>query len=353
MSTRNVLPAARRTPSDADWLVPASIFVALQYSFAFGVSERIAYPPRPPVDAYLLLALVLAGVAATARILFVIAAMYLKGVANPGQRLRQFAQDHWRAWLLFLAAFLLVAAQIGALTWLKAMLPFAVPFWADPMLAQADRAILGTDAWRLFHPLLEPIDPLIDWGYASWFPLKTCVLLWALSKAPSFEKSRALLGYFLMIGLFGVIGQYALSSAGPIFYARLGLGDQFKDLPISAVALRGSDYLWAARQDIHSPIGGGISAMPSVHVASSVWMAFACWTLLPRICGILATAFAVLVFVGSMYLGWHYFVDSVAGVLAGCAAWGLAGFYLCRNQEPVSMRLVSATLTRLARVKAS
>jgi hypothetical protein len=351
MLARSDAPGARRKPSDADWLIPASIFVAIQYCFAFGVSERIAYPLRPPVDAYLYIALALAGLAATARVLFFIGRMYLDGEANPTQRLKRFVDDYWRSWLLFFAGFLLAAAQIGALTWLKAMLPFAVPFWADPMLAAADRAILGTDAWRLFHPLLDPVDPIIDWGYASWFPLKTCVLLWALSKTPCFEKSRALLSYFLMIGLFGVVGQYALSSAGPIFYARLGLGDHFKDLPFSAVALRGSDYLWAARQDIHSPIGGGISAMPSVHVASSVWMAFACWALLPRICGLLAIAFAVLIFVGSMYLGWHYFVDAAAGVVAGCAAWGLAGYYL-REAGPVSNRLVASTITRLARVKA-
>jgi len=339
MATSVSVPAARRSSSDADWMIPASLFVTAQYIGAAIVSERIAYAPRPPVMAYIKGALFFAMVVAIARLLYAVGRMYARGEARPTQRLIELAKQQWWAWLLILGTFLLIAAQSGALTWLKAMLPFVVPFWADPMLAAADRAILGADAWRLFHPLLNPFDRIIDYGYVTWFPVNTCVLVYAQSKAASFEKSRAMLAYFLTIGLFGVLGEYVLSSAGPIFYSRLGLGSEFQNLPISAIARETSDYLWKARQDINSPIGAGISAMPSVHVASSVWIALTCRSLLPRIFGVLATAFAALIFVGSIYLGWHYFVDAVAGIASGAAAWALAGAYLRWRARTSAARL--------------
>jgi hypothetical protein len=333
MSTSVSVPVDRRSPSDADWMIPASLFVLAQYGFAVVISARIAYAPRPPVMTYIKITMFFASIIAVSWLLFALLRMYRRGESRPTQRLIQMAKDHWRAWILILGGFILISVQMGALTWLKAMLPFAVPFWADPMLAAADRAILGTDSWRLLHPLLQPIDPVIDLGYVAWLPLHISVLFLALSRGASFEKSRTLLAYFVTIGLFGVIGQYALSSAGPIFYARLGLGNAFSQLPISAAAQKASDYLWATRRDMNAPMGGGISAMPSVHVAVSVWMAFACWSLLPRLGGILATAYAILIFVGSMYLGWHYFVDAAAGVIAGGTAWALASFYLRRRRE--------------------
>jgi len=48
MATSVSVPAARRSPSDADWMIPASLFVAAQYIGAAIISERIAYAPRPP-----------------------------------------------------------------------------------------------------------------------------------------------------------------------------------------------------------------------------------------------------------------------------------------------------------------
>jgi membrane-associated phospholipid phosphatase len=53
-----------------------------------------------------------------------------------------------------------------------------------------------------------------------------------------------------------------------------------------------------------------------------------------------------------MYLGWHYFLDAAAGVIAGVAAWGLAGLYLKRDRRVFFTDLVAATVVRFARVKA-
>jgi hypothetical protein len=52
---------------------------------------------------------------------------------------------------------------------------------------------------------------------------------WLLAQKPSLERSTALISYFAIWSVFGTIGQYLLSSAGPIFYQRAGLGDRFAD----------------------------------------------------------------------------------------------------------------------------
>lgn len=64
----------------------------------------------------------------------------------------------------------------------------------------------------------------------------------------------------------------------------------------------------------------GISAMPSMHVASAALMAiygFA-WR---RWAGWLLTAFAVAIQIGSVHLAWHYAIDGYFGALLAVFCW--------------------------------
>lgn len=314
--------------SDGDWIAPASIFLILQYSVAIALSRSIAFAPTPPVGSYLTSAAVAGAIIGLARLLFLLWRMFWSGEDRPANCLYKIASAQWRAWILFYSGFLLFAAQNGALTWLKAMLPHVIPFWADPLLSRIDRTLLGTDPWRLLHPALDPIGPVIDFGYACWFALNLLVIVVALSGRSSRSKSQIMLAYFLSIGLFGVIGQYVFSSAGPMFYNRLGLGNDFASLPLSPLAMAAADYLWATRQNAHAAIAGGISAMPSIHVTIAAWMAFASRSLFPRPIALAFLAYCGLILVGSVYLGWHYLSDGIVGVAAAAVAWKLAGAHL-------------------------
>jgi membrane-associated phospholipid phosphatase len=236
---------------------------------------------------------------------------------------------------------ILVGQQFATLTWLKSMLPLAVPFWADPYLASFDRMLfLGNDPWRLLHPLPKVAEELVDAVYLSWFPIKAYTLVALLALPPNRIKSRALMAYFLTIGLFGVLGQYALSSAGPIFYGKLGLGNEFDDLHMTAAVLTERDYLWSVYLNRHVSFGAGISAMPSVHVALSCWLALTLRSIWPRLAVVGWSFFATIVF-GSIYLGWHYAADGIAGTACALAAWKLSKLALESNWR-LSFRRVYA-----------
>ena len=83
-------------------------------------------------------------------------------------------------------------------------------------------------------------------------------------------------------------------------------------------ALEVQEALWQA----YLANGGNaaISAMPSMHVATSVLMAFYAFRH-SKALGWLMSIFAFLIMVGSVHLGWHYAVDGYLGALIAWACW--------------------------------
>ncbi len=76
--------------------------------------------------------------------------------------------------------------------------------------------------------------------------------------------------------------------------------------------------------------------MPSLHVAMVFLFALVGWRsgLVP---GIVLTAYAVVIFIGSVHLGWHYAIDGYVGIAGTWLIWKFAGFVLGRGErEPDS-----------------
>ena len=308
---------------DSDWVLPALLFVTLQYVVATALSIRLGFPHIPPLLGYFIIGMMVVVAGGVLLLLRSMWKLIRAGEQRPAAALwGQFTIN--RTNLLFaVLGIQLVVLQIGSLTWLKTLMPLIVPFWADPMLADLDHAILGTDAWRLVT-WLKPAEPLINICYGLWFPIKSATMAAILISPPSFRKSRAALAYFFTVGIFGVLGEYALSSAGPLFYQMLGLGDRFAELPLTYAVQTARGYLWVNYTTGGDAIGAGISAMPSIHVALAAWVALAVRSVFPR-ASLFAWAFYGLILVGSVYLGWHYASDGVAGTLAALISWKMAG----------------------------
>jgi membrane-associated phospholipid phosphatase len=119
-----------------------------------------------------------------------------------------------------------------------------------------------------------------------------------------------------------------MHSAGPIFAYIFDdqLGARFEPLHASLLQALGPDsrilhvHQGLALNALNTEVspGGGISAMPSVHVAVTGVYVIAAWT--HRYWRMVALAFAAVIWVGSVYFGYHYVTDGPVGfaIAAGC-----------------------------------
>jgi membrane-associated phospholipid phosphatase len=210
---------------------------------------------------------------------------------------------------------------MAVLMWLKIMLPFAVPFWADPLLANMDHALFRAEPWQLARGIGD--YALIDRIYVTWGPVMLLTVSVLLLLPESSRKTQSLLSYFLTFAA-GAIGEYVLSSAGPVFYQSIGLGDRFANLHVEPWVRTAADYLWAQYQHAGGEIGGGISAMPSLHVAIAAWIALVMRAYVPKV-QLIGWIWFAAIFFGSVYLGWHYAMDGIVGILITAIAWWCAG----------------------------
>jgi PAP2 superfamily len=231
------------------------------------------------------------------------------------------------SWSVVLLGTMLIALGASFFLPLKYAIPRQVPFWLDEPLALGERQLFGTDPWRivdhLFGWALVPVDRV----YGLWLPVQSVVVFSVLLLPASARKSRALIAYTLAWFLLGVLAAVLCASVGPVFHDRLLGGQEFAGL---ADRLRAgawmtqteADAMWASFASKRPSLVSGMSAMPSLHVAISFWMWLAARSLAPRVAPV-ALAYAMLIWIGSVQLGWHYVSDGLAGAVGMGAIWWL------------------------------
>jgi PAP2 superfamily len=225
---------------------------------------------------------------------------------------------------------------------LKRLVPIITPFSWDETFMALDQALhFGTHPHEIAHALLG--HPLVitaaTGAYNLWLFLLYFVLLATCFYTGNPRLRMQYLVAFLLTWAFGGnLLAILLSSAGPVYYARLGLGDTYAPLmellrlhastsPISV--LESQEILWQFYTDTQSV--NGISAMPSMHVASSVLMAAYAFRF-GRGPGLAFSAFAGMIMLGSVLLGWHYAVDGYVGALVALTAWKLSGWIVAQDR---------------------
>jgi hypothetical protein len=199
---------------------------------------------------------------------------------------------------------------------MKPTLDVYAPFWADRFLADLDLFVFGTDPWKFFVGWDLPTYTLF-YTFA-WYPIIAVSLVALFALPASRKKSAAILSWFALWSVFSPICELLLSSAGPIFYERIGLGDRFAALPVPPITALTADYLWMAHEQGALAIGAGIAAMPSLHVAASFWLFLVAWSYRHPILIVMSALFAAGTMLGSVALGWHYASD---GLVGGAGAW--------------------------------
>lgn len=238
-------------------------------------------------------------------------AMAVAGVRDPLARIREAATHDWRRAALLVACVFLAGVNMTTFMWTKPLLNYLVPFWADPLLADIDRALfLGHDPWTLLTSLNS--GPMAIFYHRGWFAMMVVTLIAVLSAPPSPEKSALMLTYFVLWSVVGPVIHSLLPAAGPIFFADMGYGDRFAGLHNVSETRAAATYLWTIYAHEGFGPGSGISAMPSLHIATTTWMLiairrFAPWLTVPMLFA------AILIFLLSIALGWHYAIDGIVG----------------------------------------
>ena len=305
---------------DRPWLMVMAAVTAIEFAW-WTVVRALGYAPAPFLLAYLGLAFT--GLAC---------AVALRAVARPGA-----GRPNWAA---VFPATILVAIGASLFLPLKYAIPQLLPFWVDPPLAAAERALFGADPWLLLDHLLGWAAVPIDRVYGLWLPTQSLILFSVMINRPSRAKSRGLIAYFLAWLLLGVMAAVAFSSAGPLFHDRIFGGSDFAGLRATLerrgawMVLAESDKMWASLASGRPGIVAGISALPSIHVAISLWIYLAARTLAPRAAPY-ALAYVGFIWIGSVQLGWHYAADGLAGALGMLAIWKLSASVL-RRLEPAA-----------------
>lgn len=243
----------------------------------------------------------------------------------------------------------------------------------DPLLARMGRIMLGgTTPWEVTHALFGSLWPtiVIDRLYSFWIlPVGTLPMLAAALAPTKRRRTQLVLAWMLAWILIATLGAWLLGSAGPCFYpslvgadqnfATLGqrlarLADEAAARGSSLDAVRYQRMLLDAYQSRTLIAAGGISAMPSMHVAFATLLVLAARTMVP-VLHYPAMLYLAVIWIGSVHLGWHYAVDGPVAVLAMLAVWRLSGWLARQAYPDAEGRAVpmSWPLARAARPRAA
>ncbi len=247
------------------------------------------------------------------------------------------------------AALVLLSLPVfmSAFSGVKMSIPAFRPFTWDPTLATWDRVLhLGRHPWEWLHPLTgsPAVTSAISVLYQTWFFVTFAVVLWqAFSAARAELRMRFLLTYVLIWVLLGNVLAIVMSSAGPVYYGRVtGLDDPYlpfmehlrsvaETLPV--FVLRSQELLWTVYSSDGQTVGGGISAMPSMHVASTFLATLVCWRT-SRILGVLMAAYLGAILIGSIVMGWHYALDGYVAIPLTALIWWAVGRWTRTREWP-------------------
>jgi hypothetical protein len=174
-----------------------------------------------------------------------------------------------------------------------------------------------------------------------WFLVMLAVMFWQMFslRAPQL-RMQFWLTYALSWILMGTVAAIAFASAGPCFYGRVVDGpDLFAPLmeylhraneshPVLAVDAQ--EILWQWHQESRLGQVKGISAMPSMHVSMAFLFALLGWRT-HWLVGVLTSAFALIIMLGCVHLGWHYAIDGYAAIAGTWLIWWSVGRLQARS----------------------
>jgi len=259
-----------------------------------------------------------------------------------------------RRLLGFLILFLLLPQFMGMFGSYKQSIPLIKPFCWDTTFMRWDYLLHGGHhPWELLQPILgHPlVTSAINAVYHAWLFVLFGVTFWLSWHENRQARMQYLLCFLLMWILLGTILAIGLSSAGPCYYDRVtGQEGPYQPLmayleranqeyPIWSIDVR--EMLWRNYETGQIERVRGITAMPSMHVASALLLALGAWSVQRKV-GVALFLFTLMILIGSVHLAWHYAIDGYLSIVLVLILWKTVGWALRKysrlSDNPESFR---------------
>ena len=331
-SRLGAVPASVAAPTPWRQLLAGPLVAAVTVVVALVATHRARVPLRDPDHvAALYLALVGFGVALMVGLDIALRAGRRTGTLRPSRTaMRKVRRERWTAGRALAVGGALIGFYVTYMAYrnLKAIVPLLRPGELfDRQLADLDRSLFfGHDPAALLHSALGTgvMTQVLSAFYVAF------IVFLPLSLAVALVFSRRLqagLYYATALSInwiLGAISYFLLPALGPVYVDTAA----FASLPHTEVTTLQQMLLDDRVAFLANPATGtpqAIAAFASLHVAMSFsalitahmlnlarWVKQALW------------AWLILTFVATVYLGWHYFIDDLAGLVIGAAAILLA-----------------------------
>jgi hypothetical protein len=254
----------------------------------------------------------------------------------------------------FIIILFLLVLFVSTFASIKQVIPLINNFCWDQNFMQLDFYLhFNLHAWEVFESVLnnEYILRKIDSLYMLWFFILLFFILWMAWTSDRKLRFQffisSLLVWIILGSLFGTI----FSSAGPCYYSKVvevsEATNPYQPMLNKLYSYHESKHLWA----VYNQIGlweakithkwlpfGGISAMPSIHVAMAMIFMLTAWQA-NKLYGLVLALYVLIIQIGSIVLAWHYAVDGYISIISTILIWNVIGKLVGRQKILVKKNL--------------
>ena len=309
------------TEDDYRWVRATWLLVAVFALVTALRSRHVGIPVRDPGGDFFRIRLLVSSV--LVGVLALLDAWWRARRAPGGLTWRAALRTRWTPRRLALTASALLAYHLVYYCYhnLKSWDVFNRP--RDAMLLRWDRWLFAghAPAQVLHHLLGQHVAAYVLMAvYESFSTLVTVGVVAAVVLVPRVRDGYVFISSALWVWILGVGSYYLVPSLGPFHSApRLFAGlphTMIQDTQAKYLAQRA--FLLAHPHSVHG--FAQVSAFASLHVAVSTLLLLMAWYHRLRMVTAVLAVFVATTMVATVYLGWHFAVDDLAGLLIACVS---------------------------------